>query len=199
MMVGGDATRPSAHRPVLDAMTAKLFHMGPAGAGAAMKLVVQAGPRPAQRGGRRGDRARRGRRDRAAMPRTTCSRAVSSARRSSSTSATRSSGRTRPRRVHGRPDAQGPRAGARSPRTRASRSRARAAAEVLDQAIERGLRTPTWRASPTRPRLQPLLSRLRPSRRLPPPTCPGRLASAAGRAPSAVRPRGSQPPRRAAS
>jgi 3-hydroxyisobutyrate dehydrogenase/2-hydroxy-3-oxopropionate reductase len=41
-MVGGDAAALERARPVLDAMTAKLFHMGPAGTGAAMKVVVQA-------------------------------------------------------------------------------------------------------------------------------------------------------------
>jgi 3-hydroxyisobutyrate dehydrogenase-like beta-hydroxyacid dehydrogenase len=40
-MVGGDAGALERARPVLEAMTAKLFHMGAAGTGAAMKVVVQ--------------------------------------------------------------------------------------------------------------------------------------------------------------
>jgi 3-hydroxyisobutyrate dehydrogenase-like beta-hydroxyacid dehydrogenase len=40
VMVGGDATALERARPVLDAFSAQVFPMGPIGAGAAMKLVV---------------------------------------------------------------------------------------------------------------------------------------------------------------
>jgi 3-hydroxyisobutyrate dehydrogenase-like beta-hydroxyacid dehydrogenase len=40
-MVGGDAEVLERVRPVLEAMTQKLFHIGPAGTGAAMKVVLQ--------------------------------------------------------------------------------------------------------------------------------------------------------------
>ncbi len=39
LMVGGDSTHVVACRPALDAVAAKVFHMGPVGAGHAMKLV----------------------------------------------------------------------------------------------------------------------------------------------------------------
>jgi 3-hydroxyisobutyrate dehydrogenase/2-hydroxy-3-oxopropionate reductase len=41
-MVGGDADALDRARPVLDALAARVFHMGPVGTGAAMKLAVNA-------------------------------------------------------------------------------------------------------------------------------------------------------------
>ena len=40
VMVGGDATALERARPVLDAIATKVFHVGPSGTGATMKLVV---------------------------------------------------------------------------------------------------------------------------------------------------------------
>ena len=42
IMVGGDAAALERARPVLDALAAKLFHVGPLGAGATVKLAVNA-------------------------------------------------------------------------------------------------------------------------------------------------------------
>jgi len=42
IMVGGEAAHVEAARPVLDALAAKVFHLGPLGTGAAMKLAVNA-------------------------------------------------------------------------------------------------------------------------------------------------------------
>jgi 3-hydroxyisobutyrate dehydrogenase/2-hydroxy-3-oxopropionate reductase len=42
VMVGGDAGALERARPVLDALAARVFHLGPTGAGAAMKLAVNA-------------------------------------------------------------------------------------------------------------------------------------------------------------
>lgn len=42
LMVGGDATDLERARPVLDALAATIFHVGPLGRGAAMKLAVNA-------------------------------------------------------------------------------------------------------------------------------------------------------------
>ena len=41
-MVGGDAAALERARPVLDSLAARVFHLGPTGAGAAMKLAVNA-------------------------------------------------------------------------------------------------------------------------------------------------------------
>jgi 3-hydroxyisobutyrate dehydrogenase/2-hydroxy-3-oxopropionate reductase len=42
VMVGGDAAGVEHARPVLDALAARVFHLGPVGSGAAMKLAVNA-------------------------------------------------------------------------------------------------------------------------------------------------------------
>ena len=42
VMVGGDADAVAQAQPVLEAMSQKIMHLGPAGAGAAMKVVVNA-------------------------------------------------------------------------------------------------------------------------------------------------------------
>ena len=42
IMVGGEAPALEAARPVLDALAAKIFHVGPVGAGATVKLAVNA-------------------------------------------------------------------------------------------------------------------------------------------------------------
>jgi 3-hydroxyisobutyrate dehydrogenase/2-hydroxy-3-oxopropionate reductase len=42
IMVGGEAAAVERARPVLDALATRVFHMGPAGSGAAMKLAVNA-------------------------------------------------------------------------------------------------------------------------------------------------------------
>ena len=42
VMVGGDAAALERARPVLDSLAARVFHLGPTGAGAAMKLAVNA-------------------------------------------------------------------------------------------------------------------------------------------------------------
>ena len=59
LMIGGEADAIARAGPVLERMSAKKFHLGGAGAGAAMKLAVNSVDRRPQRGDRRGARARR--------------------------------------------------------------------------------------------------------------------------------------------
>ena len=71
IMVGGAAADLERARPVLEALAGTVFHLGPLGTGAAMKLAVNTADLRAQPGGGRGARPRGGSRDRADPPPTT--------------------------------------------------------------------------------------------------------------------------------
>ncbi len=64
LMLGGEADAIERAAPVFDAISRQRFHLGGAGAGAAMKLAVQAVLAVLERGRRGGARARRARRNR---------------------------------------------------------------------------------------------------------------------------------------